>query len=241
MIPSTYSQNVRNGKNTLDFDAFFERRMRKDRVNFFATAQPWAEAFGWESLAIRVLDPRHLAGGDLIDDFLTVLGLDPESDTARSLERPGIPNPSPGWRVREAVRALYADRHGLVEDHALAAPTRHGIDQRKFVGELAREVGERWGWNADRGRYFTRPQAQRCVEVYAGAVEALNARLKQPLPAALDLDARGFIERAFLPDACRIPPAELRSFYDEMAALADCYLAPWDAPPARSDALQGLR
>lgn len=226
LAPSTYSQNIRNGKNIFDFDTFFERRMRKGGVEFFYTAKAWAEAFGWENLRVRVLDPRYLANGDLIDEFLTLLGLDLDQDKMRRLERPGIPNASPGWRVQEAVRRLYGGRHALDGEHTLGAPTQHGKEQRKIVGYFAREVGERWGWNADLGRYLTRPQAQRCLEVYAGAVEMLNQNVGEPVPPPLELDARGFIEREFLPDASLISPRDLQSFYDETAAFADCHLAP---------------
>jgi hypothetical protein len=34
-----------------------------------------------------------------------------------------------------------------------------------------------------------------------------------------DLEARGFVERDFLPEAAKIPANELRGFYDELAQI----------------------
>jgi len=217
LMPSGYFQMVRTGLKTYDFDAFFDRRIRMQQVAYAATAKCWADAFGWESLQVRILDPRFLVNGDLIDDFLTVSGLDLKQDAVRALARPGLKNVSPGWRVVEAVRALYSGRHGLPDNHPLGDFALHTREQRNIVGLRGHEVGERMGWNADRGRYLTRPQAQQCLDIYRDTVESLNKYLIEALPLPLDLDARSFAERAFLPDAAHIPSKELRAFYDETA------------------------
>jgi hypothetical protein len=219
MIASEYSQKIRNGLDTVNFDTFFERRRERRAIPFVDTADSWANSFGWENLRVRILDPRHLKNGDLADDFLAIFGLDPLGVDARRLERPGVVNASPGWRVQEAVRALYDGGHRLPEGHALAMLQNDNETQRKAVGRFSRKLGEKRGWNSDRGQYLTRDQAQRCLDAHTTAVAALNEKLSEKLPQPLDLETRGFVERKFMPDASHIPDAELREFYDDLALM----------------------
>jgi hypothetical protein len=213
---SSYAQMVKVGVKTHDFDAFFDKRIVDRRVDYFATASRWADAFGWDNLRVRLLDRDHLLNGDLIDDFLGIAGVDPDSPAARGLRRTGVANVSPGWRGIEAIRALYGDRHGLPATHPLADATDHSRDTRTQIGRRALEIGARRGWNDDRGRYLTREQARRCLEVNRAAVKALNGRLSRDLPAPVGLKQRGFRDRKTAPDVSQIPAAELRDFYDEL-------------------------
>ena len=220
ILPSSYAQKVRYGLKTYDFDAFFDERIAETRVNYFETAKGWAEVFGWENLRVRVLDSGHLINGDLIDDFLTTADLNPSDPRLHSLPRPGRFNEANGWKMLEATRALYGDRHGLDSRHPLAISVASAKRKyaRKGIERAALEVGDRWGWTKDKGRYLTRPQAQRSLDIYQTALFALNDHLTEKLPLPLDLDARGFVEREFLPDATEIPAEELREFYDEVGA-----------------------
>ena len=120
LMPSSYAQKVKHGKHAYDFDAFFAERMSHIRTDYFMTAEAWASAFGWEAIRVRPLEPERLVNGDLIDDLLESLDLDPNAPAARALARPGIVNPAPGWRVLEAIRGLANGRHGLAADHPLA-------------------------------------------------------------------------------------------------------------------------
>ncbi len=113
LVPSSYAQMVKTGRKTHDFDLFFIRRLRERRMNYAETAGRWAEVFGWEALRVRLLDRVHLLNGDLIDDFLAILDVDPASREARGLKRPARANVTPGWRVVEALRALYAGQADL--------------------------------------------------------------------------------------------------------------------------------
>ena len=216
LMPSSYAEMVKLGRQTYSFDDFFKQRMRLRRVDYFATAQRWADAFGWESLQIRLLDRRHLLNGDLIDDLLNTAGLDPADERVRGLHRDAVANTSPGWRVLEATRALYTRRHNLPEDHPLADAMSHTRARREEVCRRAYGVGAALGWNDDRGQYMTRKQAQISLEAYAAAIDALNTKLTVKLPAPLDLGQRGFVERDAAPDSDLIPAAELRAFYDRL-------------------------
>jgi hypothetical protein len=220
LLPSEYSQWARGGLKIGSFDEFFAKRIERRKLLFSHTAELWADSFGWDSLHIRLLNRQHLANGDLTDEFLAITGLDPTDAGVRALNRPGVANASPGWRVLEAVRALYAGNHGLPVRHALGAPQDHNDAQRKIIGRSARKLGEKRGWNTDRGRYMTLRHAQQCLEIHGAAVVAMNTKLSQKLPEPLSLEARGFVEREFLPDASHIPAQELREFYDELAVRA---------------------
>ncbi len=66
---------------------------------------------------------------------------------------------------------------------------------------------------------MTRIQAQTCLDIHRQSIMALNAYLPAPLAMPSDLEARGFVERDFLPEAAKIPANELRGFYDELAQI----------------------
>jgi hypothetical protein len=216
LIPSSYAQKVKYGQNTYDFDTFFAERMQEERVHFFPTVKRWAKPFGWKHLEVRVLEPAHLFNGDLIDDFLAVCGVTEEKDRLK-LKRTGAHNVSPGWRVLEATRALCNGSHGLRPSHPLTAISPNMSEGLgKIVGLAAIEIGDRRGWNSERGSYLTREQAQLCYETYRDNVLRLNEKLVQKLPEPADLDTRGFSEREFKPRASRIPRRKLKAFYDEL-------------------------
>ncbi len=216
LMPSSYAEMVKVGLKTHDFDSFFEKRIGERRVNYFQTAERWAGAFGWDALRVRLLDSRFLKNGDLEIDFLAQIGLDLTTEQASELKRPEPSNVAPGWRVVEAVRALYGGRIHLPPGHPLGGWEGHTRSERKRLGDRAAHVGEAIGWNADRGLYMRRDQAQLCLGIHREAIAELNTRLPDPLPEPPELEARGFRERAFLPDASRIPPRMLRAFIDEV-------------------------
>jgi hypothetical protein len=219
LMPSSYSQMVKLGVKTHDFDAFFEKRIVGRRNDYYETARRWADAFGWNALRVPLLDPRHMLRGDLTDEFMSHADIDLADGCASLLKRPAAANVGPGWRVTEAIRALYSGRHGLAEDHPLAKAARLSRGEREIIGRKATELGQTLGWNDDRGRYLTHDQAKVCLELYAQAVSKLNETLSAKLPPPAGLDQRGFIAREAAPDVEQIPQRLLRSFYDDLAAI----------------------
>jgi hypothetical protein len=215
LMASSYGQKVKYGAKTFDFDKFFEGRIAEPRVDFLQTAREWASVFGWDSLRIRYLHRDHLLDGDLIDDFLAMAEIED-----RGLTRVPPENVTPGWKVLEAVRGLFTNRHRLPTDHLFAEAAWYGRDQRRTFGNLAMAVGERCGWNAERGHYLSRAQAERCHAIYTRSIGALNraAGVSLPIPDG------HFTERPFLPSADHIPARDLRAFYDAVAVE--------QAPPA---------
>ncbi|HEX4160547.1 MAG TPA: hypothetical protein VHY79_18920 [Rhizomicrobium sp.] len=214
LLPSIYAQRVRNGKSTQNFDEFFQATVGEPRLQFFQTASRWAEIFGWSSLRIRVLERKSLLNGDLFDDLLSVLGCGPAPAGNLPLKRPEFSNVAPGWRVIEALRALRRDAHGLPPGHPLVRLRPHENKLRGFGGAAAR-IGERHGWNNDRGRYLSRQQADICRQIYVSNVEALNQHLPDALPS--NPVCTEVPEREYLPGAEHIPARELRAFYDDLA------------------------
>jgi hypothetical protein len=215
LIVSSYGQKIKYGIHGYGFDEFFSSRIKECRNDYYHTAKQWACVFGWESMCIRLLDRQYLMNSDLVDDFLATLGMDIVRVQQLSFKRPGISNVSPGWRVLEAVRALFNGLHGLPAKHPLTAAARQN-GRSRILGNIAMKVGERRGWNDERGYYLTRAQAQECLEIYRRAITALNELLPEKLPSPLDLETRGFRERDFMPDASFIDCADLQSFYEEL-------------------------
>jgi hypothetical protein len=120
--------------------------------------------------------------------------------------------------VLEALRALYDGRIDLPADHRLADAPSHDRNRRIRVGDIAMEVGERWGWNEDRGNFLTREQAQLCLDIYRQEAARFEARFPGMIPPVFDLEARGFQPRAALPDVSQIAADTLRAFYDKVGA-----------------------
>jgi hypothetical protein len=222
LIQSSYAQKVKYGKDTYDFDQFYTWRIVHERANYFNTVNNWASLFGWDRMHVRLLEPRSLLNGDLIDDFLAAAAIDVDQDWVRTLERPGVVNVAPGWRVLEATRAIFNGRHGLADDHTLPqlAARDPSLRVRKRLAKLAAKEGQRLGWHTDKGRYLTREQAQACLRAFKESITALNTALPEKLPRALSLPERCFEPRKFMPEAACIPPAELRDFYEGLTAAA---------------------
>jgi hypothetical protein len=221
--PSTYAQQVLRGGLTYDFDTYFDWKHKNNGFNVFCAARRWADAFGWDALIVRALDPATLVEGDLISDFLTQVGLDPRAPAVRDLPRQPRANVSPGWRTLEAVRALFTGHGGLDLGHPLRRLITEDmpIYRKARIAKAGEVVGGELGWNLDRGRYLTFEQAEILHGAYIGVLEALNERLPTKFPAPASLEATGFVAREFLPDASHIPAAELKGFYDLVAVLVD--------------------
>ncbi len=218
LMPSSYAQKVRFGRSKYNFDDFFEMRIKERRVNFGETAKIWADVFGWENLRIVDLNASRPAGVDLIDDFLDAAAVKQGAAALSHMPRPGIVNAASGWRVLEAVRALHRGDHHLPDEHRLVRYMngRDSIFNQKRIEKGAVQVGDLRGWNEDRGQYMTRTQAEVCLDIHCHSIATLNSYLPSPLAMPPDLDARGFVERSFLPEAAHIDAEDLRSFYDEL-------------------------
>jgi hypothetical protein len=232
-LVSAYSQSVKFGFRSRDFDTFFQSQIKR-RADYFDIAARWANIFGWDNLRVRPLVASQLINGDIIDDFLSVVGADLTDERLLRMNRDGRRNVSPDWRVLEGIRSLHDDTHGLPAKHPILAAVRKN-GRRRTLGHLANSVGEEMGWKADKGRYLTRDQAQQCQEIYRNAIQALNRQLPTPLPLPQDLDSVEFVEREFLPSAMHIPRSELTAFYDQIAERWNGRRSPGSPERSRTD------
>ena len=79
-------------------------------LNYDARMALWADAFGRDAMRIRAFERDRLVGGDVVADFLTVLGIDPEA-----IENQPIANASFGF-TRTKVGHLIKD---IIKDEDL--------------------------------------------------------------------------------------------------------------------------
>jgi hypothetical protein len=219
LITSSYSQHSKV-RGSDDFDKFFRRFVKLSRADFFNTAARWAKTFGWDQLRVRPLDKAFLLNGDLIDDFMATTGIEITADEKERLKRKQEANVSPGWRVTEALRALYDGRHGLPDNHPLLTAYLDEGAKNLLMWVKAEQIGDQLNWNVDKGRYLTRSQAQTCLDMYRRSLDSLNSHLSEPVPQPNTLEERGFVPRDVLPDVSLIPTSDLRRFYDELGDAA---------------------
>ena len=213
LMRSSYAQKIKYGTRKYDFDAFFSERIKEERVHYYKTAKRWADVFGWESMRVRVLDKQHLVDGNLVSEFLNLCGIDVDEIGSGLSAGENVSNIAPGWKVVEALRALFDERY---KAYTACAFGRIERTHRRKAANRAIIVGDKYGWNADKGQYLTTYQAQRCLDIYRNNVEALNTHLSNQLPFPADLSSRGFRERRFLPDVSAIEARELDRFYGDL-------------------------
>lgn len=220
LIQSSYTQKIRYGSETYDFDRFYKWRIAHKRADYFSTVENWAQTFGWENVRVRLLEARNLVNEDLIEDFLTAIGVNPDEAWAQSLVRPGVINAGSGWRVLEATRALFGGFHRLPESHPLVtmASRAKPLGKRRTIAGLAAAQGARLGWNEDKGCYLTRAQARDCLATFQTSIVKLNQVLPYKLPRPQSLEERGFKPRRFMPEAACISQSELADFYEGLTA-----------------------
>jgi hypothetical protein len=206
-VVSVYTQKTKKGVNILGFDDFFEELVSGGRTVSFDRLMPWGEILGWERVRVRSLDPRSLAGGNLIEDFMTVLGPPPDRIREAVTMPKAAVNAAPDWRLVEIARAINTL---YVAEAGGAAPTRktHGAIGSP-VFRACEDAATALGW-AQRGSYLTYAQRRICHDLYAAEVGRLNAvlvgtKLPEPIPPVA-------AERPFLPDVRRIETEALTAF-----------------------------
>ena len=210
LVPSRYSERTKKGANTLDFDRFFDKHGQFRRLDNSLRVELWARAFGWENLRIRSLDSRSLTGGNLIADFLSILGLELSAlggRQARGLEPQNVSN---GWKVLEVLRAQYT-HFAPYEEHQFKKKNRSVLSRDVHWGmrTLMVHIMTELGLDAERTQYLSARQWQRCDDVYTQDIENLNKYIVgPPLPQP---EQRMNQDRPFLPSIELIPIEERRA------------------------------
>jgi hypothetical protein len=205
-IRSSYAFDTRIGINGRDIDAY--QRHIAPRVSFWPSLAPWGEILGWDRVRVRSVDTRDLAGGDLITDALTAIGL-----PAPPLQ-PAFSNRMPSWMAIEAMRLVTGkpDGNGWTQATlAMAATLEILIDEATSSCGLAGTPAV----------YLAQSQARDLADLYNGDLEKLSAASGTVLTPD---NAGGAPCRPFLPEAARIPQPILRHVFNR-AADADILAA----------------
>jgi hypothetical protein len=198
-IVSFYAQQTKRGKNAEDFDVFFDTadHARMALPEFFAD---WVRAFGARNIAVRLLDGRTLAGGDVRIDVLEAAGLRPDRIARARLEMTEDANVSPGWKTLEILRHLRK-----------AMPER--AEWRYEIWKRAKTIGRSLGLT-EKGNYLTEAQFALCAERFNAQVDALGKMGMDTKLAHMTRD--GFVARAFLPAIEHIPAEEVSAFVQQL-------------------------
>ena len=108
-MQSLYKQTVASGRK-VDFATWMEEMGR--RGDYLSVVDRWAEAFGREAILVRPYE-RDGATVDVVDDFFSLVGLDPQEVIA-DIKR-GSHNPSPRRELLFLLRAF--NQLGLKVDY----------------------------------------------------------------------------------------------------------------------------
>lgn len=208
-LPSAYTQNTKYGLNLANFDQYFDgiQVTTSPKWGYSKLLLPWAVAFGPESVRVRSLDPSVLHDSDLIQDFLSTIGLR-EFDSLQLSEAAGRLNVSPGWKTIETLRAVHRhlDKRWSVlqrrQNRVVWRYLRSTFDQAEMI---ARDLG----W-VEQGLYLTRFQNELLVDMHNEEILKLEKLGIDVVMAAITRDPS--LEREFLPDVSHVPPDEVGSF-----------------------------
>jgi hypothetical protein len=99
-LASWYQQNVQGTHTSLAFDTF----CYYNRKPLHMIVDQWAEVFGRKNVSARVYDRAQLVGGDIVQDFLEVVGH--SVATAKLQRKPFESNPSVSGNLLFAKRVI---------------------------------------------------------------------------------------------------------------------------------------
>lgn len=73
LLESWYSQRIKNGAASEDIEVFGDSVL--DGMSFTRLLKPWRDILGRDKMSVRVFDRSRFVNNDLIDDFLSTIGL----------------------------------------------------------------------------------------------------------------------------------------------------------------------
>jgi hypothetical protein len=188
---SAYQQQVHATNHCLPIEESIKRLV----VNYDAFLAAWEMAFGADSLRVRCYDRQALKGGDIVVDFLDVLGID---DTEGLSFDDRDQNPSIGGALLEFKRVLNAFNDG-------------SIDQRRMYRAMAALALSNEAW---RRRPHLPPHL---VETIRDSVRESNRKVFERYFGGREIFR--FREIASPPDAVRVDAAEVVDLLGQLRAL----------------------
>lgn len=80
MITSSYSTSIKSGS-PHDLQTFYESH--KNNLNYYKLVKLWADVFDSENIVVRPYDKTKWKNQNIIDDFLSLIGFNPEEISAK--------------------------------------------------------------------------------------------------------------------------------------------------------------
>jgi hypothetical protein len=77
-IEARYNQRVKDGRLTIGLEEFAATQVDGAALDYHEHFRQWAEAFGRDSVRIRLYERERFPQGDVRRDFLQAIGLDPQ-------------------------------------------------------------------------------------------------------------------------------------------------------------------
>lgn len=191
-IVSSYNQTIKHGKWILDFDDYFENKIRFTSV--MPTIEAWADTFGKDNLHIRSIDFSSLADGRLTVDFAKTIGVFGLQGLDLNVE---TRNASEDWYRAELRRALAGELGHL----PVTARSKEFIRLNRWIRRLMPVTTT--DEPAGKVQYLTRRQWELASELY----NLDRGRICSEFPSAVvaPLVGKEPPERDFLPSVERIP------------------------------------
>jgi hypothetical protein len=216
---SSYSFDVRRGHNALDFDSYLKRIWSS--ISFWPMLEIWGQTLGWHRVRVRSLATADLAGGDLVCDFRSAIGLPPTPPCGISRA-----NSSPGWIAIELLRMIA--QSGPATGWSPAT-----LPIAQILHHLAGESMAALGVPQAQGNYLSGAQSDELAALYNNDLVRLAACTGIHLQADASVQAR---TRQFLPSVDRIPKNILRMIRERALAPAFAVVHPQAAAFVSSDA-----
>ena len=101
-LASCYQQGIKMGIPRGDFASYLAIPSTVADGYYLPFLRAWEDVFGRDNLVVRVYDRERLVEGDIVADFLSVLGVDGAADLGDRDDR----NPSAGGPLLEALRRI---------------------------------------------------------------------------------------------------------------------------------------
>lgn len=123
LCASAYSEQIKRGHTTKQID-FVRRAVQRGWFDHERVLRPWIDTVGPERIKVRLMERDALVSGDLIDDFCSVIGVDPAG-----MERPAVENPALSRDATEVMRVVNGFLPVLLDD-GRHNPLRKGVQDR---------------------------------------------------------------------------------------------------------------
>jgi len=101
-LAAGYQQGIKMGHGRGDFASFLALPSVLAGCTYLPFLAAWEEVFGRDNLVVRVYDRERLVEGDVVADFLSVLGIEAVDDLRIAEDH----NPSAGGALLEALRRI---------------------------------------------------------------------------------------------------------------------------------------